>query len=126
MVTSRSDTEAPTVYVEREAFEDYFGELVPSEDDARRRKARQWMKRLIFDAYGGRCFGCDTALTWDEKSTDHIQPFSEGGRSEPMNLHLLCRDCDERVKANRVPEEEHFTVHLPLIPISDGFEGVIS
>ena len=112
-------------YVEGVAFEEYFGELVPSSDDAERRKARGWMKRLIYDAYDGRCFACGTVLAWNEMSTDHIQPFSEGGRSEPMNLQLLCRDCNERVKANKIPDEEHFTLHFPLVPVAEGFEGVV-
>jgi 5-methylcytosine-specific restriction endonuclease McrA len=113
------------IYVQTVPFQDYFGELVPDDGYAKRRSARKWMKRLIYDAYGGVCFGCGARVTWDNKSTDHIHPRSEGGPTDPMNLQLLCRDCDERVKANHVPDEEHFTLHFPLIPVTDGFEGVI-
>lgn len=112
-------------YVETVPFEEYFRDLMASEAEAKARYARPWMKRLIYDVYDGHCFGCKVAVTWDERSTDHIQPFSEGGRSEPMNLQLLCRDCDGRVKANKVPDEEQFTLHFPLVPVSDGFEGVV-
>lgn len=81
------------------------------------------MQKLIFEAYGGKCFGCGRVLTWAERSIDHIEPRSAGGIAEPMNLQLLCRKCDNEVKRDLVPEEEELTLHFPLIPVSEGYDG---
>jgi hypothetical protein len=125
------------VYVHERSFESYFGpaescfgfeEFLDEGDlglDSRRPKARRWMKKLVFEAYNGECFGCGKKLTFEEKSTDHIEPFKKGN-TVLMNLQLLCRFCDETVKNNQEPEEEHFTLHFPLVPPpSDGHEGPV-
>ena len=110
-------------YIQRQAFEDYFSRILPPSENEDRRNPPEWMQRLIFKAYGSKCFGCGRALIWAERSTDHIMPRSAGGIAEPMNLQLLCRRCDNELKRDLVPEEEELTLHFPLIPVSDGYDG---
>ncbi|MGI6099154.1 MAG: HNH endonuclease, partial [Kiritimatiellia bacterium] len=31
-----------------------------------------------------------------EMEADHITPWSEGGRTEPRNCQMLCRECNRR------------------------------
>ena len=84
------------------------------------------MKQVVYDAYGGVCFGCRKKVGNREKSTDHIQPFSKGGETELMNLQLLCKHCDGAVKANREPEEEYLTLHFSVVPPpSDSYPGFV-
>jgi Protein of unknown function DUF262/HNH endonuclease len=35
--------------------------------------------------------GCDTILTWEDFTIDHIDPHSKGGRSQLDNARLMCR-----------------------------------
>ena len=84
------------------------------------------MKKLVYRAYDGICFGCNRRVRDDERSIDHIQPFSKAGQTELMNLQLLCKPCNGAIKEDSAPKEEHFTLHFPLVPPpSDSYPGLI-
>lgn len=42
---------------------------------------------------GGRCCECGTTKNLQ---IDHIIPFAKGGSSEPENLQLLCKECNQK------------------------------
>ena len=43
-----------------------------------------------------KCPNADKTLTIGDMEADHIKPWSEGGKTEPKNLQVLCRDCNRR------------------------------
>lgn len=98
---------------------------VPSSSSARRRwvrakrEARRAVVSLLLDRDGDRCRGCGRLLTRipgdeTELTVDHIVPYSRGGDVLPVNLHLLCRACNE-AKADHLPGEPGWPPFL-LVP----------
>lgn len=43
-----------------------------------------------------KCLNVEKKLTIVDMEADHIKPWSEGGKTEPKNLQVLCRDCNRR------------------------------
>lgn len=43
----------------------------------------------------GQCFYCGCALTWDEKTIDHVIPKSKGGPHRAWNLVISCLECNK-------------------------------
>ena len=48
---------------------------------------------LVYMRYGGKCCECGTTKNLQ---LDHIIPFAKGGSSEPENLQLLCKECNQK------------------------------
>lgn len=58
-------------------------------------------RRLLWNTAGSRrCEKCAKALSWNDFTLDHIDPYSKGGRSRLENAALMCRSCNSS-KGNR-------------------------
>lgn len=53
-------------------------------------------KKIVYTRDGGVCKCCGSSLNLEY---DHIKPYSCGGKSEVLNIQLLCRKCN-RSKSN--------------------------
>jgi uncharacterized protein with ParB-like and HNH nuclease domain len=53
-------------------------------------------KRTAYEKQKGKCPHCKEHFEIDEMEGDHIKPWSEGGRTIPENLQMLCKDCNRR------------------------------
>ena len=57
-------------------------------------------KREAFERQKGVCLHCTNTFTLDGMEADHITPWSEGGKTIPENLQMLCKLCN-RTKSNK-------------------------
>ena len=53
-------------------------------------------KRSAYERQKGKCTICRKPFQEAEMEADHITPWSEGGRTEPRNCQMLCRECNRR------------------------------
>jgi hypothetical protein len=53
-------------------------------------------KRATYEKQKGICPKCKNHFTINEMEGDHITPWSEGGKTQPDNLQMLCKDCNRR------------------------------
>jgi 5-methylcytosine-specific restriction enzyme A len=74
-------------------------EWIGKTDDA---KIPDRVKLRVFDAYGGRCAGCDRKLyPGDRWEADHIKALINGGQHRENNLQPLCEFCHpEKTRAD--------------------------
>jgi hypothetical protein len=107
-------------YVESESFEEHFD--IP---ESRHRSPSRRIKNEIARLYGHKCYGCGKKLLKKDISNDHIVARVHGGLTSPLNLQVLCRNCDNNIKGGR--KTESINVHLTFLfrpPPSDSYEGV--
>lgn len=57
-------------------------------------------KRQAYERQEGFCPHCKEYFEISEMEGDHITPWSEGGKTLPDNLQMLCKDCNRR-KSNK-------------------------
>lgn len=57
-------------------------------------------KRSVYEQQGGICKECNERFDIGDMDADHTTPWSKGGKTEPANCQLLCRDCN-RHKSNK-------------------------
>ena len=53
-------------------------------------------KRTAYEKQHGICKKCGEHFEIDQMEGDHITPWHEGGKTEPVNLQMLCKDCNRR------------------------------
>jgi hypothetical protein len=53
-------------------------------------------KRAAFEKQKGKCPVCKETFEIEEMEGDHITPWSEGGKTLPDNLQMLCKNCNRR------------------------------
>ena len=53
-------------------------------------------KRSAFERQQGTCPECGKEFGIDEMEGDHITPWREGGKTEPGNCQMLCKECNRR------------------------------
>ena len=53
-------------------------------------------KRAAFEKQKGKCKICKEQFSIDEMEGDHIKPWTEGGKTLPENLQMLCKDCNRK------------------------------
>ena len=58
------------------------------------RKFTDTQKRSAYERQGGVCPICGKHFAFEEMDGDHITPWSKGGRTDPANLQMLCRNCN--------------------------------
>lgn len=54
------------------------------------------MKETKYNEQGGICPRCGGEFKLNEMEGDHIDPWSEGGKTEIANLQMLCKPCNRR------------------------------
>ena len=54
------------------------------------------IKRRKYEEQDGVCAGCGESFTMEEMEADHIDPWSEGGKTEIENCQMLCKPCNRR------------------------------
>ena len=55
--------------------------------------------------------------TKNDRTIDHVFPLSRGGENTFLNTVCACRQCNEKIKRNRTPEEAGLKlIRLPFIP----------
>ena len=53
-------------------------------------------KQKAYERQEGICRGCEEAFTIDQMEGDHVNPWSEGGKTVHDNCQMLCRPCNRR------------------------------
>jgi len=53
-------------------------------------------KRSAFERQQGRCPQCKKVFTIEAMEGDHITPWRDGGKTEPANRQMLCKECNRR------------------------------
>lgn len=51
-------------------------------------------KSAAYERQDHKCAICDKEIEYANAHADHIKPWSKGGKTEPDNLQILCRDCN--------------------------------
>jgi len=57
-------------------------------------------KRTAYEKQGGICPICGEHHEYEEMEGDHITPWSQGGKTVPENLQMICKSCN-RKKSNK-------------------------
>ena len=56
-------------------------------------------KREAYEKQDGNCANCGNSFDLSEMEADHIDPWSQGGKTIPGNCQMLCRQCNRRKSA---------------------------
>jgi CRISPR/Cas system Type II protein with McrA/HNH and RuvC-like nuclease domain len=59
-----------------------------------KRRTAGFAKEFIEQNEDSRCLYCDTKLTIENATADHIVPISDGGNNCQVNLVVCCKDCN--------------------------------
>lgn len=59
-----------------------------------RRRTSGFAKEFVEQNKDARCLYCETKLTLENATADHIIPISEGGNNCQVNLVVCCKDCN--------------------------------
>jgi CRISPR/Cas system Type II protein with McrA/HNH and RuvC-like nuclease domain len=59
-----------------------------------RRRTLGFARDFVEKNKKARCVYCDAKLTFENATTDHIIPISEGGNNSQVNLVVCCADCN--------------------------------
>jgi 5-methylcytosine-specific restriction endonuclease McrA len=73
--------------------------------EARTLRKSRWWQSLINKA---KCYYCQTPLTREAVTMDHIVPISRGGRSTKGNIVPACKKCNALKKDMTVVEWEDY------------------
>lgn len=60
------------------------------------KSARKKFRESIFESWGWKCMYCDTELTEQTATIDHIKPKFKGGHSTRSNMGACCSKCNSR------------------------------
>ncbi len=52
------------------------------------------MKRSAYERQNGICAVCGKHFEIEDMEADHIKPWSQGGKTEPSNCQMLCKECN--------------------------------
>ena len=112
-----------TIKPEQELYRHYLQTVLQATDEYNQRKTRESILRRVLEslfakkdsqrgfsseqrrllwntASSRRCEKCNSPLSWDNFTLDHVDPHSKGGRSRLENAALMCRSCNSS-KGNR-------------------------
>lgn len=108
-------------YVESEPLPEYFN-ISESTDRAPSKQLREEIIKL----YGQKCYGCEKKLLKEDVTCDHIIARVHNGYTSPLNLQILCKNCNNKIKGDR--KVKVVNVNLTFLfrsSPSDSYEGVI-
>ena len=54
-------------------------------------------KSVAYQNQKGICTKCDKPFMQKEMEAHHITPWSKGGKTNPKNCQMLCRECHRRI-----------------------------
>lgn len=54
----------------------------------------------MFELQNGKCNICKNTFSIEEMEADHIDPWSQGGKTIIENCQILCKSCNRR-KSNK-------------------------
>ena len=57
------------------------------------------MKQKVYEKQSGICLKCRRDFTIDGMEADHIEPWSEGGKTDEQNCQMLCKRCNREKSA---------------------------
>ena len=57
------------------------------------------MKQQAYERQAGVCAACDEHFEIDDMEADHIDPWSQGGKTNADNCQMLCKPCNRRKSA---------------------------
>lgn len=52
------------------------------------------LRKQLYQRFGGVCMWCKKHIPFNRSSVEHIVPLSAGGTSDPSNLGLACKKCN--------------------------------
>jgi hypothetical protein len=100
LITVREGTDAESNRLRRGEILRGLLESLYERRDARRIFSKEQRRILWNTVNARRCEGCNSLLTWEDFTVDHIRPHSRGGRTQLDNAALMCHGCNSR-KGNR-------------------------
>ena len=59
-----------------------------------KRRTSGYAKEFVMSNRKVKCLYCDTSLTLENATADHIVPISNGGNNCQVNLIVCCKDCN--------------------------------
>ena len=54
------------------------------------------MKIEVFEKQDGVCVKCEKKFEESQMEADHINPWSQGGKTAKENCQMLCKSCNRR------------------------------
>lgn len=57
-------------------------------------------KIAAFERQQGVCPHCKETFEYEQMEGDHIVPWTSGGKTDPTNLQMLCRECNRKKSSN--------------------------
>lgn len=73
-----------------------------------KRRTSGFAKEYIENSNNPKCIYCETHLTLENATSDHIIPISDGGNNSQVNLMVCCKDC------NNERGNMHFNQYLKI------------
>lgn len=89
----------------RLACKKYLKTRYPGVKKEKRKTISKEVRRQVYNVYMSICARCNSYVTWEDASVDHITPHSAGGSDSIENYALMHKRCNS-AKGNRTLLEE--------------------
>ncbi len=76
-----------------------------------KRRTSGFAKEFILSNKNAKCIYCETKLTMENATTDHIIPISKGGSNVQVNLVVTCFNCNN--ERGNIPFNEYLKIKNP-------------
>jgi hypothetical protein len=73
-----------------------------------KRRTNGYAKEFLTQNEGSTCIYCDTPLTEENATSDHIIPISQGGNNTQVNMIICCKDCNN--ERGNLPFESYLKI----------------
>lgn len=97
----RSTDSAPNRLTRSQILNELLSRIFTTKKD-KDRTFSTLQKRILWNKIKDdpKCLNCDTLLSWNDVTIDHILPWSKGGKTDLNNGQILCTKCNSS-KGNR-------------------------